>query len=80
MDIFLHFLRWVVQLISPDDKKTILAIGEDLRKVAITSIGVGLVGWAVSGDTITVTEASVLVVIGLVLWIYGIILTKFSNS
>lgn len=39
-----------------------------------------LVGLAVSGDTITVKEAGLVLVIGVILWIYGIILTKVSNS
>ena len=67
------------RLFSPD-KKTLGAIGEDLRKVAVTAIGVGIVGLAVSGDTITVKEAGLVLVIGVILWIYGIILTKVSNS
>lgn len=78
MKKFLRIKTWFVRLFSPD-KKTLGAIGEDLRKVAVTAIGVGIVGLAVSGDTITVKVGLVLV-IGVILWIYGIILTKVSNS
>ncbi|WP_423839436.1 hypothetical protein [Vibrio cholerae] len=56
MKKFLRIKTWFVRLFSPD-KKTLGAIGEDLRKVAVTAIGVGIVGLAVSGDTITVKEA-----------------------
>ncbi|ABO42223.1 TPA: permease [Vibrio cholerae] len=79
MKKFLRIKTWFVRLFSPD-KKTLGAIGEDLRKVAVTAIGVGIVGLAVSGDTITVKEAGLVLVIGVILWIYGIILTKVSNS
>ncbi|ENU7525412.1 hypothetical protein ACJYF9_004966 [Klebsiella pneumoniae] len=54
MKKFLRIKTWFVRLFSPD-KKTLGAIGEDLRKVAVTAIGVGIVGLAVSGDTITVS-------------------------
>lgn len=71
MKKFLRIKTWFVRLFSPD-KKTLGAIGEDLRKVAVTAIGVGIVGLAVSGDTITVEEAGLVLVIGVILWIYGI--------
>ncbi|HCH7933862.1 TPA: hypothetical protein QCF53_004480, partial [Escherichia coli] len=43
MKKFLRIKTWFVRLFSPD-KKTLGAIGEDLRKVAVTAIGVGIVG------------------------------------
>ncbi|RKP99481.1 hypothetical protein D8Y35_24810 [Escherichia coli] len=42
MKKFLRIKTWFVRLFSPD-KKTLGAIGEDLRKVAVTAIGVGIV-------------------------------------
>ncbi|EOH0931334.1 hypothetical protein ACLKU8_003305 [Salmonella enterica subsp. enterica serovar Cerro] len=41
MKKFLRIKTWFVRLFSPD-KKTLGAIGEDLRKVAVTAIGVGI--------------------------------------
>ncbi|MBC8951057.1 permease [Xenorhabdus sp. TS4] len=76
---FLCIKKWFVRLFSPD-KKTLGAIGEDLRKVAVTAIGVGIAGLAVSGDTIIFKEGGLVLVIGIILWVYGIILTKVSNS
>uniref|UniRef100_UPI0039C9C959 permease n=1 Tax=Serratia marcescens TaxID=615 RepID=UPI0039C9C959 len=43
MKKFLRIKTWFVRLFSPD-KKTLGAIGEDLRKVAVTAIGTGIVG------------------------------------
>jgi len=79
MKIFMRIKAWFVRFFSPD-KKTLVVIGEDLRKIAVTATGVGIVGLAVSGDTITVTEGGLVMVIGIVLWVYGIVLTKTSNS
>ncbi|WP_178087229.1 permease [Pseudomonas sp. C27(2019)] len=73
-------LRLKALLMRLSDNKTLGVIGEDLRKVAATSIGVGIVGLAVSGDTITTGEAVMLLIVGACLWFYGIILTKASNS
>lgn len=79
MKIIANFKMYLVRYLPPD-KKTLGAIGEDLRKIAVTAIGVGIVGLAVSGDTVTVPEASLVLALGLILWIYGIILTRVSNS
>lgn len=79
MKIFLLLKTFLVRYLPPD-KKTLGAIGEDLRKIAVTAIGVGIVGFAVTGDTITVRESSAVLLIGIILWIYGILLTRVSNS
>ncbi|WP_369793177.1 hypothetical protein [Xenorhabdus sp. NBAII XenSa04] len=68
MKKFLRIKTWFVRFFSPD-KKTLRAIGEDLRKVAVTAIGVGIVGLAVSGDTITVKEVGLVLVIGVILYL-----------
>lgn len=47
---------WYLRLLAPD-KKTLAAIGEDLRKLGITAASVGVVGLAVAGDTIKSNEA-----------------------
>lgn len=62
------------------DKNAVYEIGSDLRKIAVTCIGVGVVGLAVSGDTITWSEAAILLIAGAVLWLYGILLTVLNDS
>ncbi len=67
-------LRLKALLMRLSDNKTLGVIGEDLRKVAATSIGVGIVGLAVSGDTITTGEAGHVVdrrSLSMVLWYYS---------
>ena len=61
------------------DKKTMIAIGEDLRKVAVNAISVGIVGVVVTGDTITADEALLVLLGGVILWLTGVILTGMSN-
>ncbi|HAS6415331.1 TPA: permease [Vibrio vulnificus] len=72
-------MKKFVRLFSPD-KSTMSAIGEDLRKIATTSIGAGIIGLAVSGDTVTTKEAALVLGCGAILWTYGIVLTKISNT
>ncbi|MBS9424214.1 permease [Photorhabdus caribbeanensis] len=79
MKKFLRLKTWFMSLFSIN-KKTLGSIGEDLRKVSVTAIGVGIVGLTVSKGNITTSEATVVLVVGIILWIYGIILTKISNS
>lgn len=71
MNKFMRIKTWFVHL-DALGKKTLTAIGEDLRKVAVTAVGVGIVGLAVSGDTITVKEASLVLISGVILWVYGV--------
>lgn len=76
---FLRLKAFLIRVLTPD-KKTIGAIGDDVRKVAITAISVGIVGCVVTSDTISTTEALIVLGLGIILWVYGVILTKYSNS
>lgn len=78
MKKFLRMKTWLVQMFAPD-KKTMIAIGEDLRKVAVNAISVGIVGVVVTGDTITADEALLVLLGGVILWLTGVILTGMSN-
>lgn len=62
---------WLVKVFAPD-KKTLIAIGDDLRKVGVTSVSVGIVGVIVTGDTITSDEALSVVLLGVILWLTGV--------
>ncbi len=62
------------------DQETLKAIGEDMRAIGKTAIGVGLVALIVSGDTISNGEALLVFVAGLVVWFYGILITRTSNA
>lgn len=70
---------WLVQLFAPD-KGTLKAVAEDLRKMAVTAIGVGIIGMALAGDKVTKMEALIVLVIGAILWITGLILTGINGS
>ena len=74
-----RFKAWLINLSTPDSK-TLATLGEDIRKFGITSIGIGLVGLTVAGDTITTGEALVILAIGVCTWLYGVYLTHLANS
>jgi len=59
---------------------TLKAIADDVRKIAVTAMGVGIVGLVVSGDTVKFEEALLVLCIGAFLWIAGIITTGISNA
>jgi len=67
------------QFLYVTDKKTLGAIGDDLRKVATLGIGAGLIGLIVSGDVITTAEAVEIISASFLLWLKGIELTEISN-
>jgi len=50
------------------------AVTEDFRKVGVTASSAGLVGLIITGDTITVTEAIVLLMLGIFFWVFAMIL------
>lgn len=60
-------------------KKTLMAIGDDLRKVGVNALSVGIVGVVVTGDTITGDEALLVLLGGVILWLTGVILTGMGN-
>lgn len=66
-------------LTSLMQKSAFEATAEDLRKVAVTAMGVGIVGLVVSGDTVKLGEALLVFWIGALLWISGIIATGISK-
>ncbi|MGR5296918.1 permease [Vibrio mediterranei] len=72
----IKFLRKLLRI----DKETLQAIGEDMRGIGKTAIGVGLVALIVSGDTINNGEALLVFSAGLVVWFYGILITRTSNA
>ena len=78
MKKFLRMKMWWVLLLAPR-KKTLMAIGDDLRKVGVNALSVGIVGVVVTGDTITGDEALLVLLGGVILWLTGVILTGMGN-
>jgi len=69
--------RLSVKLSDARKKKLILrknAIIEDFRKIGVTAVSAGLVGLIITGDTITVDEASVILMSGAALWSFAMIM------
>jgi len=66
--------------VQPSDerkKKLVLrknAIIEDFRKIGVTATSAGLVGLIITGDTITVDEASVILMSGAAFWSFAMIM------
>ena len=78
MKKFLRMKMWWVLLLAPG-KKTLMAIGDDRRKVGVNALSVGIVGVVVTGDTITGDEALLVLLGGVILWLTGVILTGMGN-
>ena len=78
MKKFLRMKMWWVLLLAPG-KKTLMTIGDDLRKVGVNALSVGIVGVVVTGDTITGDEALLVLLGGVILWLTGVILTGMGN-
>ena len=52
------------------------AFAEDLRKLGIYAIGLGLVAFIVAGDRITEKEALIIEVAGLIMWVMGLFFSE----
>ncbi len=68
------------KLIKPHlaNKRNVLS--EDLRKLGIYAIGLGLVAYIVAGDKITNKEALAIGVFGLLWWATGLLLSKTEEK
>ncbi|MCE2573858.1 hypothetical protein [Motilimonas eburnea] len=55
------------------ENEILIAISGDVRKIALAIIGAGLLGGLVEFDRISATEAGIILVSGIVLWLGAII-------
>lgn len=85
-------ISWFKRLSKPDiskigsrlfwklaSKDSISAIADDARKIGVNAIGIGLVGVVVNNDTIPRATALLVLVSGVIIWVFGWFLTC-SNS
>ena len=56
------------------------ALSDDLRKIGVYAIGLGLVALIVAGDKITEAEALAIEVTGFILWIAGLLFKKEDDQ
>ena len=68
------------KLLKPNLANKRAVFSEDLRKLGIYSIGLGLVAYIVSGDKITDKEALAIEITGLILWIVGLLFAKSKEG
>ncbi|MFC1336162.1 MAG: hypothetical protein G8D89_16200 [gamma proteobacterium symbiont of Clathrolucina costata] len=68
------------RLIKPHLAHKRNAFSEDLRKLGIYAIGLGLVAYIVAGDTITDKEALAIEIAGLVMWVVGLLFAKSEEE
>lgn len=69
--------KWLVRFRKPD-KDTLLEMGKDIRTLALTVIGATLIGVVIDPKVMPIPFQLTLI-FGVVLWVYGIILTRIAN-
>lgn len=62
------------------DKKTILFIAEDFRKVGTYILGIAFLGVIVQNDHMPINIAFSGILLGGVIWLAGIMISKSSNK
>lgn len=62
------------------DKKTVLLISEDFRKVGTYILGIAFLGVVVQNDHMPVNVAFLGILLGGVIWLAGIFISKSSNK
>lgn len=67
----------LARICKPDARP---ALAEDLRKIGVTAIGVGLVGSIVDSASIARGDALLVLSAGAILWTVGLWLSTFSSN
>ncbi|MCG7878505.1 MAG: hypothetical protein AB2669_08105 [Candidatus Thiodiazotropha endolucinida] len=68
------------RLIKPHLAHKRNAFSEDLRKLGIYAIGLGLVAYIAAGDKITDSEAIAIEVAGIVMWVVGLVFARIEED
>lgn len=71
-----HFLCALYRLVTPHMAHKRAVLAEDLRKIGVYAIGLGLIAYIVGSDRITTTEAIYIEALGLFLWVIGLLFDK----
>lgn len=74
-DFFTFLLRQLVKLLLRDART---ALSEDLRKVGVTAVGIGLVGAVVDSVSITRADALIVLAAGAIIWALGLLLSTLK--
>ena len=69
--------KQAILLFSPKSRP---AMAEDLRKVGVTAIGIGLVGVLVDGASMAFADATVVLLFGVIIWVFGVWLSALPND
>lgn len=74
-------MKRLLQLISSTwDKKTMLLISEDFRKIGTYILGIAFVAMFVQNDNIPLFLAIIIMIFGGLTWICGVLLAKYCNN
>lgn len=71
------FARNVRRLFMPEARP---ALAEDLRKVGVTAIGIGLVGTIVDSVNIARGDALLVLLFGSIIWVFGVWMSTLSPN
>ncbi|SHI18842.1 hypothetical protein [Pollutimonas bauzanensis] len=69
------FLIWLMRA-TKADSKTKDALAEDLRKIGVTTAGIGYVSIVMPQTNIAIGAGSILVISGFTFWLLGLVFTR----
>ena len=74
-------IKRLLKLVSSNwDKKTMLLVSEDFRKIGTYILGIAFVAMFVQNDNIPLLLAIILMILGGIAWFGGVLLAKYCNN
>ena len=72
--------RLLKRVSSNWDKKTMLLVSEDFRKIGTYILGIAFVAMFVQNDNIPLLIAIIIMIFGGIAWFCGVLLAKYCNN
>ena len=74
-------IKRLLKLVSSNwDKKTMLLVSEDFRKIGTYILGIAFVAMFVQNDNIPLLLAIIIMIVGGIGWCWGVLLAKYCNN
>lgn len=74
-------IKRLLKLVSSNwDKKTMLLVSEDFRKIGTYILGIAFVAMFVQNDNIPLLLAIIIMIFGGIAWFCGVLLAKYCNN
>ena len=74
-------IKRLLKLVSSNwDKKTMLLVSEDFRKIGTYILGIAFVAMFVQNDNTPLLLAIIIMIFGGIAWFCGVLLAKYCNN